>query len=110
VAAEIINAAISNRKSVVTANKELMAKCGAEIWEKAIAQGTNIAMEASVAGGIPIHAVLREGISGDRIVALYGILNGTSNYILTEMEKHGTALETVLPQAKRLGFAKTHPP
>jgi homoserine dehydrogenase len=109
IAAEIIDAAISNRKSVVTANKELMAKCGAEIWEKAISQGTNIAMEASVAGGIPILAVLREGISGDRIVALYGILNGTSNYILTAMEKHGTSLTAVLADAQRLGYAEADP-
>ena len=109
VAAEIIDAAISQRKSVVTANKELMGLAGAEIWERAIAAGTNIAMEASVAGGIPIHAVLREGISGDRVVALYGILNGTSNYILTEMEKHGSTLETVLAEAQRLGYAEANP-
>jgi homoserine dehydrogenase len=109
VAAEIIDAAIVNRKSVVTANKELMATCGAEIWERAIAAGTNIAMEASVAGGIPIHAVLREGISGDRIHALYGILNGTSNYILTAMEKHGTPLDTILAEAQRLGYAEADP-
>jgi homoserine dehydrogenase len=83
--------------------------CGADIWERAIAAGTNIAMEASVAGGIPIHTVLREGISGDRIVALYGILNGTSNYILTEMEKHGSSLDTVLKEAQRLGFAEANP-
>jgi homoserine dehydrogenase len=66
-------------------------------------------MEASVAGGIPIHAVLREGISGDRIVALYGILNGTCNYILTEIERHGTAFEDVLREAQRLGYAEANP-
>ena len=66
VAGEIVNAAIANRKSVVTANKELMAACGPEIWDRAIQAGINVAMEASVCGGIPIHAVLREGISGDR--------------------------------------------
>ncbi len=109
VAADIINTAIASKKSVVTANKELMALCGAEMWERAIAAGTNIAMEASVAGGIPIHAVLREGISGDRIVALYGILNGTSNYILTEMEKRGTALAAVLAEAQKLGYAEADP-
>lgn len=109
VAAQIIDAAIRNRKSVVTANKELMALCGAEIWEQAIASGINLAMEASVAGGIPIHAVLREGISGDRIVALAGILNGTSNYILTEMERTGAALEPVLAEAQRLGYAEADP-
>jgi homoserine dehydrogenase len=109
VAAEIVNTAIANRKSVVTANKELMALCGADIWDRSIAAGTNIAMEASVAGGIPIHAVLREGISGDRVIALLGILNGTSNYILTEMEKRGATLETVLAEAQRLGYAEADP-
>jgi homoserine dehydrogenase len=109
IAAEIIDAAIANGKSVVTANKELMALQGAEIWERAIRAGVNIAMEASVAGGIPIHAVLREGISGDRIVALYGILNGTSNYILTEIEKHGASFAGVLAEAQRLGYAEANP-
>src|SRR5437764_5582315 len=99
-AAEIIDAAIENKKSIVTANKELMALCGPEIWDRAIRAGINLAMEASVCGGIPIHAVLREGISGDRVVALSGILNGTSNYILTEMEKRGEALDTVLAEAQ----------
>jgi homoserine dehydrogenase len=109
VAAQIILGAIDQKKSVVTANKELMALRGAEIWERAIAAGINLAMEASVAGGIPIHAVLREGISGDRVVALYGILNGTSNYILTEMEKRGATLGTVLAEAQRLGYAEADP-
>jgi homoserine dehydrogenase len=109
VALEVINAAIAAKKSVVTANKELMALSGPEIWERAIQAGTNVAMEASVAGGIPIHTVLREGISGDRVVALYGILNGTSNYILTEMEQHGSPLETVLAEAQRLGYAEANP-
>jgi homoserine dehydrogenase len=109
VAQEIIRAAIANHKSVVTANKELMAAGGCEIWESAIRAGINLAMEASVAGGIPIHAVLREGISGDRVVALYGILNGTSNYILTEMEKRGDTLDTVLTEAQRLGYAEADP-
>src|SRR5580698_11161131 len=88
-AREIIETAIANGKSVITANKELMALAGAEIWDQAIRAGVNLAMEASVAGGIPIHTVLREGISGDRIIAIAGILNGTSNYILTEMEQRG---------------------
>lgn len=109
VAAEIIEGAIAHRKSVVTANKELMALCGAEIWARAIQAGINLAMEASVAGGIPIHAVLREGISGDRIVALYGILNGTTNYILTEMEERGGSFEAVLAEAQRLGYAEADP-
>src|SRR6202011_3173318 len=109
VAREIIDAAIAHKKSVVTANKELMALYGSEIWDRAIRAGINLAMEASVAGGIPIHAVLREGISGDRVTALYGILNGTSNYILTEMEKRGTPLDEVLAEAQRLGYAEADP-
>ncbi len=109
VAQEIINAAIANKKSVVTANKELMAQCGAEIWERAIAAGINLAMEASVAGGIPIHSVLREGISGDRVTTLYGILNGTSNFILTEIEKRGASFDDVLREAQQLGYAEADP-
>jgi homoserine dehydrogenase len=109
VALEIIDAAIAHGKSVVTANKELMALHGSEIWDRAIEARINLAMEASVAGGIPIHAVLREGISGDRVVALAGILNGTSNFILTEMERRGAALETVLAEAQALGYAEAEP-
>ena len=109
VAAEIVDGAIAHGKSIVTANKELMAACGREIWDRAIHAGVNVAMEASVAGGIPIHAVLREGISGDRVTALYGILNGTCNYILTEIERRGAALETVLAEAQQMGFAEADP-
>src|ERR1700678_1999009 len=109
VASEIIEGAIQNRKSVVTANKELMAACGPEIWDRAIRSGINLAMEASVCGGIPIHAVLREGISGDNVMALYGILNGTCNYILTEMEKRGAPLAAILAEAQMLGYAEADP-
>jgi homoserine dehydrogenase len=109
VAREIIDAAICNGKSVVTANKELMALCGSEIWDRAIEARINLAMEASVAGGIPIHAVLREGISGDRVIALAGILNGTSNFILTEMERRGATLDVVLAEAQKLGYAEADP-
>jgi homoserine dehydrogenase len=109
VAGEIVDAAIAHRKSLVTANKELMAACGPDIWDRAIRAGINVAMEASVAGGIPIHAVLREGISGDRVTALYGILNGTCNYILTEIEKRGAPLDTVLAEAQQLGYAEADP-
>ncbi len=109
IAREILETAIDHKKSVITANKELMALCGPDIWDRAIRAGVNVAMEASVAGGIPIHAVLREGISGDRVEALYGILNGTSNFILTEIEKRGESLETVLAEAQRLGYAEANP-
>jgi homoserine dehydrogenase len=109
VAAEIVDTAIARGKSIVTANKELMAERGAEIWDKAIKAGICLAMEASVAGGIPIHAVLREGISGDRIESMMGILNGTCNYILTEMERRGEPLEVILAEAQKLGYAEADP-
>lgn len=108
-ARQLLEAAIRNGKSVVTANKELMALRGADLYQQAVNAGVNLAMEASVAGGIPIHAVLREGISGDRIEALYGILNGTCNYILTEIEKKSTAFAEVLAEAQRLGYAEADP-
>ncbi|HZU26564.1 MAG TPA: homoserine dehydrogenase, partial [Bryobacteraceae bacterium] len=109
VASQIIDAAIAHKKSVVTANKEIMAACGPEIWDRAIAARINLAMEASVCGGIPIHAVLREGISGDRVQALYGILNGTCNYILTRMEKTGQTMEELVAESQRLGYAEADP-
>ena len=109
VARQIVETAIDQGKSVVTANKEMMASIGGDLWERTIAKRVNLAMEASVAGGIPIHAVLREGISGDRVTALYGILNGTSNYILTEIEKHGSAFADVLAEAQKLGYAEADP-
>ncbi len=108
-ASEIIHAAVDRGKSVVTANKELMARCGAEIWDRAIAAKINLAMEASVAGGIPIHAVLREGISGDRLNTLYGILNGTCNFILTEIERTRASFADVLAEAQRAGYAEADP-
>ncbi|HSM78303.1 MAG TPA: homoserine dehydrogenase [Bryobacteraceae bacterium] len=108
-AREMIDAAIQNGKSVVTANKELLANCGAEIWDRAIRAGVNLAIEASVAGGIPILSVLREGISGDQVSSLYGILNGTCNYILTEIEQRSTAFESVLAEAQSLGYAEADP-
>lgn len=109
VAREILETAMARGKSVVTANKELMALHGASLWEKAIAARVNLAMEASVAGGIPIHSVLREGIAGDRVTAFYGILNGTCNYILTEIEQRGASFEHVLVEAQKAGYAEADP-
>ena len=106
---EIIEAAIAHGKSVVTANKELMAQRGAEIWQTASAAGVGLAMEASVAGGIPILTALREGISGDRIEKILAILNGTCNFILTEMERRGESLDVVLAEAQQLGYAEADP-
>lgn len=109
VANDVVRSAIDQNKSVVTANKELMALRGVEILEHAIRTGNNVAMEASVAGGIPIHTVLREGIAGDRVLKLYGILNGTSNYILTEIERRGADFAVVLAEAQALGYAEADP-
>ena len=108
-AAQAIEGAFHAQKSVVTANKELMALRGPELWQSAIAAGVNLAMEASVAGGIPIHNVLREGIAGDRVTGLFGILNGTSNFILTEIERSNASFDSVLSEAQRLGYAETDP-
>ena len=109
VAREIVETAMANGKSVVTANKELMALAGAELWDRAASAGINLAMEASVAGGIPIHTVLREGIAGDRLTTLFGILNGTCNYILTEIETRGAEFEDVLREAQAAGYAEADP-
>ena len=109
VAREIVEAAIANGKAVVTANKELMGLDGVALGRMAAGKGVPLAMEASVCGGIPIHAVLKEGICGDRIRGFFGILNGTSNYILTEIEQHGTAFDAVLKEAQRLGYAEADP-
>jgi homoserine dehydrogenase len=108
-AGQILEESLKRHKSVVTANKELMALRGAELWEKASQNAVNLAMEASVAGGIPIHTILREGISGDKVVELYGILNGTSNFILTEIEKSNAKFESVLAEAQQLGYAEADP-
>jgi homoserine dehydrogenase len=108
-AGHIIEESLRQRKSVVTANKELMAVRGAELWGIASEHGVNLAMEASVAGGIPIHTILREGIAGDRVSELYGVLNGTSNFILTEIEKSNAKFEAVLAEAQQLGYAEADP-
>jgi homoserine dehydrogenase len=109
VAREVVEGALAHGKAVVTANKELMGLAGVDLWAQALARGVPMAMEASVCGGIPIHAVLREGICGDRVRTFYGILNGTSNFILTGIEQHGTAFDAVLAEAQRLGYAEIDP-
>lgn len=108
-AKEILETAFGAGKPVVTANKELLAENGAELWNKARSQGAGLGMEASVAGGIPVLTALREGIAGDGIDALIGILNGTSNYILTEIERTGAPFADVLREAQDLGYAEADP-
>jgi homoserine dehydrogenase len=96
-------------KSVVTANKALLAHHGAALAELAEANGATIGFEAAVAGGIPIVKTLREGLAGNRISRVYGILNGTCNYILTTMRESGRSFEDVLAEAQGLGYAEADP-
>lgn len=108
-ARELVLQAIANGKHVVTANKHLVAKHGNEIFAAAQAKGVMVAFEAAVAGGIPIIKALREGLTANRIEWLAGIINGTSNFILTEMRDKGAAFEDVLKEAQRLGYAEADP-
>lgn len=108
-ARELVMQAIANGKHVVTANKHLVAKHGNEIFAAAQAKGVMVAFEAAVGGGIPIIKALREGLTANRIEWLAGIINGTSNFILTEMRDKGAAFEDVLKQAQDLGYAEADP-
>ncbi len=105
----LVLAAIERGKHVVTANKALLARHGNEIFEAARARGVMVAFEAAVAGGIPIIKALREGLTGNRIEWLAGIINGTSNFILSEMRDKGLAFDAVLKQAQALGYAEADP-
>lgn len=106
IARDVTLAALALGKVVVSANKALICKHGAEIFETARRHGGHFLFEASVAGGIPIIKALREGLVANRFPLIYGILNGTCNYILTQMEEHDTPYSTVLAEAKRLGYAE----
>jgi len=101
--------AIRRGKHVVTANKALLARHGNEIFEAARARGVMVAFEGAVAGGIPIIKALREGLTANRIEWIAGIINGTSNFILSEMRAKGLAFDTVLAQAQQLGYAEADP-
>jgi len=109
VARRMTLAAVAAGKHVVTANKALLALHGAEIFEAAAAQGVDVAFEASVGGGIPILRSLREGLAANQIESVLGILNGTTNYVLTEMERTGEDFEVVLKRAQELGYAEADP-
>ena len=108
-ALELVMKAIENGKHVVTANKALIAKHGNEIFAAAQKQGVMVAFEAAVAGGIPIIKAIREGLAGNRVEWLAGIINGTGNFILTEMRDHGSDFGDVLAEAQRLGYAEADP-
>jgi len=101
--------AIKQGKHVVTANKALLAQYGEEIFQSTAAHQVDIGFEASVGGGIPIIRAIKEGLAGNQIKSLYGIINGTANYILTEMEKKESPFEKVLQEAQEKGFAEADP-
>ncbi|MBI3302928.1 MAG: homoserine dehydrogenase, partial [Deltaproteobacteria bacterium] len=108
-ARSLILEAIRRGKDVVTANKALLALHGGEIFAAAEARGVSVGFEASVAGGIPIIRTLREGLAADRNRALFGIVNGTCNYILTTMSEEGEEFDTVLRHAQEQGLAEADP-
>jgi homoserine dehydrogenase len=109
IAKELVMQAIANGKHVVTANKALLATHGNEIFAAAQAKGVIVAFEAAVAGGIPIIKALREGLTANRIEWVAGIINGTTNFILSEMRDKGLDFDTVLKQAQALGYAEADP-
>ena len=108
-ARELVLEAIAQGKHVVTANKALLAKHGNEIFAAASARGVMVAFEAAVAGGIPIIKAIREGLTANRIEWVAGIINGTTNFILSEMRSRGLPFATVLAEAQRLGYAEADP-
>ncbi|MFZ5558831.1 MAG: homoserine dehydrogenase [Pseudomonadota bacterium] len=109
VAKELVLKAIENGKHVVTANKALLATHGNEIFAAAHARDVMVGFEAAVAGGIPIIKALREGLTANRIEWIAGIINGTSNFILSEMREKGLSFQKVLKEAQRLGYAEADP-
>jgi len=109
VAREVCETAIAHGRHVVTANKALLALHGAELAGKAAERGVALAFEAAVAGGIPIIKALREGLAGNHLQQVYGILNGTCNYILTTMRETGREFAEVLAEAQALGYAEADP-
>ena len=108
-ALDYVMRAIESGKSVVTANKELIAKHGGEIFRAANARGVDVLCEGSVGGGIPLLKPLRESLIGNRVTQMIGILNGTTNYILTKMTREGGNFEDVLKEAQDLGYAEADP-
>ena len=109
VAKKFILSALEKGKSVVTANKALLSHYGKELFDAAEKSGADLCYEASVAGGIPIIKSLREGLVANRIERIYGIMNGTCNYILTRMEREGADFSPILSDAQKLGYAEANP-
>jgi homoserine dehydrogenase len=109
IAKKLVLDALNAKKCVVTANKKLLAEYGREIFDTAVQNNVDIYFGASVGGGIPIIRVLREGLAGNDIESIHGILNGTCNYILTRMENEGLPFDEVLADAQKLGYAEADP-
>jgi homoserine dehydrogenase len=108
-ALQVIETALAHSKHVVTANKALLAEHGTRLAGRAEAAGVALAFEAAVAGGIPVIKTLRESLAGNRVARVYGILNGTCNYILTTMRESGREFSEVLAEAQKLGYAEADP-
>ena len=109
IAKTLVLEALNNGKCVVTANKKLLAEYGKEIFDTAERNNVDIYFGAAVGGGIPIIRILREGLAGNDVETIHGILNGTCNYILTRMENEGLPFDVVLKDAQRLGYAEANP-
>ncbi|MGZ4148167.1 MAG: homoserine dehydrogenase, partial [Actinomycetota bacterium] len=108
-AGSLVLAAFERDKPVVTANKELLATRGRELFDAAENKGLDLYFEAAVGGGIPLIRPLKESLTGERLHRVLGIVNGTTNYILTKMSEEGRAFDDVLAEAQRLGYAETDP-
>ena len=108
-ARELISTALSHGKPVITANKELLANVGHELWAQSDAAGVDLLFEAAVAGGIPLIRALRESLRGEPVTRVMGIVNGTTNFILTKMTDEGADYTAALSEAQRLGFAERDP-
>jgi homoserine dehydrogenase len=106
---QVVRAAVESGKAVVTANKALIAKCGEELFALAGKKRVPIGIEATVGGGVPIIRAIAEALAADRIHAVYGIVNGTANFILTQMENHGVQFAEALKQAQAAGYAEADP-
>jgi homoserine dehydrogenase len=109
IAGQAVLRALTLGKPVVTANKNLMAQRGTEIHSLAADKNLPIGMEATVAGGVPVLRAISDGMAGDRLLSVYGIVNGTTNYILTQMEREGLSFEHALEQAQQAGYAEADP-
>jgi homoserine dehydrogenase len=105
----LILTAIEHKKHIITANKALLSRHGYEIFTKAQAQGVYVMLEAAVAGGIPVIQTLKQALGGNRLTEILGIINGTTNYILTEMQEHNRSFASALAHAQSLGYAEADP-